>query len=304
MADENEPKNERPENRENKVNKSINVTRPQQSLGKGEQPKSNFDSSRISAHTLREQQALDKLRKKVGAADVHSGKKSQIKSIIAIILIIILIALMIIFIMMISGNKPEEQLTYDVRVSMEIENKSLLSIITETGKEELREINPGDKFPISAYARNSNDYEGDVHTNEMTPPSVYLRFKLKLILNYEERYDILIPTMTSNWYIPQEGEENQIGNVLNDKYFYYCGSIPFQRKVELFSALEFSGDAITCEDADKGRYGQIQVIVETVEANPNYLADGIWPTAPKKWVSNTYNGLYNSNIGEVDNEEN
>ena len=53
---------------------------------------------------------------------------------------------------------------------------------------------------------------------------------------------------------------------------------------ELFSQIEFSGDAITVEDG--GKYGQIQVKVESVEGNiNNILSRSLWPTAPQGWVS-------------------
>ena len=267
--------------------KVINVTKPR------EESRSSIDASRVCAHTLREQQALEKIKKQVGSLNQHDNRMSKIKTVVAIILIIVLIIIILAFVIIIGRTTTTEEENYDIRVSMEIENKSLLSVITDTGKEELRKIDPGDKLEISAYARNSNDYRGDVNTGSINPPSVFLRFRLKLILDYQDRYDILIPTMTTNWYKYNAEDESVIENGVkeDDHYYYYCGSIPYQRKVELFSELEFSGDAIDCDDG--GKYGQIQVVVETIEADTDYLVNGIWPTAPKRWILDMQMGKYN-----------
>ena len=68
--------------------KIIDVTKP-----KSEPVRSSIDASRVSEHTMREQQALEKLRKQVGASTRSDNRSSKIKSIVAIILIIILIIL-------------------------------------------------------------------------------------------------------------------------------------------------------------------------------------------------------------------
>ena len=164
-------------------NKVINVTKPRE-------VKSNIDTSRVSDLTLREQQALERLSKKVGASTRSKDRASNIKSIIAIILVIILIILAIVFIVLISQNKPTEEEEYDVRMSMQIENKSILSIVTDTGKEELRKISPGDVLPIKAYVRNSDNYSGDddLTDSNINPQNVYVRFKIKVILGYDVRY--------------------------------------------------------------------------------------------------------------------
>ncbi len=294
MADDNNNQNKNNQNPQSSPQKEpkkvIDVTKP-----KSEPQRSSIDASRVSAHTLREQQALEKLKKQVGTLDQHDNRMSKIKTIVAIILIIILIIIIIAFIIVIGRTNRTEEENYDIRVSMEIENKSLLSVITESGKEELRKINPGDKLAISAYARNANDYTGDVNTGSINPPNVFVRFRLKLILDYEDRYDILIPTMTDNWYKYNFEDESELANGVteDDHFYYYCGSVPYQRRIELFSELEFSGDAITCDDG--GKYGQIQVVVESIEADTNNLVNGIWPTAPQRWILDMVSGKYNTN---------
>ena len=289
MADEENRKNNSGQSNSPR-NQSINVTKP-----KNQTPMSNIDGSRVSDHTLREQQALEKLRKKVATADIHTGKTSKIKSLIAIILVVILIIVLIAFFAIITQNTETPKEDSAIRVSMELVNTSVLSVVTEEGMQELRPIWPGDKLPISAYARNSEEAEGDVYTSEVLPPNVYVRFKIRFILDYQDRYDIIVPTMTPNWTKFDAELESNIndGVKVDDHYYYYCGSLPFQKRVELFSELEFDGNKIFIEDA--GKYGQIQVIVESIEAKTDYLLNNVWPTAPKRWILDIVTGKYNTN---------
>lgn len=271
-------------------NKSINVTKPRTQM-------SNIDASMVSDHTLREQQSLERLKKKIGKIDVKESKASKIKSIVAIILVIVLIIILIVFIMLLSQNKVEPEEKDSIKVSMEIENKSILSVISDEGIEVLRPIWPGDKLPIRAYARNSNDIDGDITQSELTGTNQYVRFKIRLILDYEDRYEIIVPTMSTNWTKYDAELEALINNGVteDDHYYYFCGSVAHQRKIELFSELEFDGNKIFIEDA--GKYGQIQVIVESIDASTDNLLNGIWPSAPRRWVLDMVAGKYSSNVG-------
>lgn len=278
----NTPNNTPPKPPDRPPDRAVNVTKPQQD----KLSNSAIDASRVSAHTLREEQALEKLKRQIGNINQKENRSGKIKTIVAIILIIVLIVLAIAFIAVIGKNTNIQEENYDVKLSMQIENKSAFSIITDTGREQLREIHPGDRLPVKAYMRNSEDYRGDAYTGDRTPPNIYVRFKLVLVLDYQERYDILIPTMSNKWYRYNEEDESKIigGVTSDDKYYYYLGAVTFLQRVELFSELEFSGDAITCDDG--GKYGQVQVFVESVEANINSItSDSIWPTAPKYWVT-------------------
>lgn len=270
-------------------NKSIDVTKPRE-------VRSNIDTSRVSELTIREQQALERLTKKVGASTRSKDRVSNMKSIIAIILVVVLVLLAIVFIILINQNKPTEEQTYDVRMSMQIENKSILSVITDTGKEELRKISPGDVLPIKAYVRNSDNYSGDTDltNSNINPQNVYVRFKIKVMLGYDIRYDIVRPTINSNWYIFNLDDEANLpnGRTETDYFYYYKGSLPYSKRAELFSELEFYGPAISCDDG--GKYGQIQVIVESTPALPDAISNNVWPTAPRRWIVDTITGKYNA----------
>ena len=288
MADDNKNKNSGQSNSPQK-NKSINVTKPKHTPT----PMSNIDASRVSAHTMKEQQALEKLKKQIGSLDQHENRASKIKTIVAIILVIILLAIIAIFILLMF-SKPEDDGVDDtaIKVSMNIENKSALSVISEEGFETLRPIFPGDVLPIRAYARNSDNYSGDIIDSEVVSSSVYVRFKIRFILNYEDRYDIIVPTITKNWTKFNLEQELSINNGVkeDDHYYYYCGALANQQRVELFSELEFDGNKIFIEDA--GKYGQIQVIVDSIKADTNSLINNVWPSAPKRWILDMVSGKY------------
>ena len=175
-----------------------------------------------------------------------------------------------------------------MKLSMQIENKSSLSIITEAGVQQLREINPGDKVPLRATVSNSDDMS--IPDGSEDPPQIYVRFRLVLILDYQERYDIMIPTMSDKWYRYDAEIENKFHNGVkeDDHYYYYKGTLDYLEREELFSEIEFSGDAITCDDG--GKYGQIQVHVESIEANISTIIDrSLWKTAPQGWIAEMLN---------------
>ena len=265
-------------------NRIINVTKPQQ------QSSSNIDASRVSAYTLKEQQSLERLKKKVGNLDQKESKSGAIKTIVAIILVILLIVIAVLFVMVLNKNSTTSEESYDMRLSMQIENKSALSIITEAGQEQLRKINPGDRIALRSSVRNAFDIRGDVVGEGEYAPAIYVRFKLVLILDYQERYDIMVPTMSDKWHKYDAEVEQSIANGVfeNDHYYYYIGSLSFMEPAELFSEIEFDGDVITCEDG--GKYGQIQVHVEAIEANiGNIVNRSVWKSAPQDWVNKMLN---------------
>lgn len=286
--------------------KRIDVTKPRTGVYKDRRP-AIVDDVPEPTEKDREREALERLRNRatgrVATPRVDSGGsvakvkkprssgefKKNIKVAIAILLVLIVIAILIVFVIFIGRNGVVEDGFSDIRVSLKMENKSSLTMVTETGEEVLRELNPGDTIQLRAYARNSNDYRGDVASNNSaTPTSVYVRFKVVLILGYEERYDLLKPNVGSVWYRYNAEDEADImggGVTEDDGYYYYNGSLGFNGRVELFTEIELIGKNFTCDDG--GKYGQIQVIVEAVEAVQENLIDGrVWSTAPRHWVLN------------------
>lgn len=282
-------------------NNPIDVTKPRSTYDRNNRPEIvDEEPVYVPTDKEREQAALERLRKRAsGLDDSPSGKPARVKakrdkgdsskrnkSIIAIILVLLIVAMIAFFLFFLSNQSGGQEESYDIRVSMKIENKSALSLVTETGQEILREIAPGDKIPLRAYARNSEDYRGDPSTSQSdAAKNIYIRFKIVVILDYEERNEIVAPNIGEMWYRYNHEDESQIlnGVQFDDGYFYYKDIVRFQQRIELFSELEFVGDNIFCEDG--GKYGQIQVIVESIEAVPENIINGsVWPTAPKHWV--------------------
>ena len=274
MADENDKER----------NRSIDVTKPKK---QPQQQTSHIDASRVSAYTLREQASLEKLKKQVGNLNQKENRTGRIKTIIAVVLVLILIALAIVFVVIIGKNSKTEEESYDVRVSMQIENKAALSVITDTGQEVLRKINPGDRIPLSAYIRNSSNPHGDILEEGEQPKPIYVRFKMVLILDYVERYDIMVPTMSDKWYkFNIDDEKLFFGNggvSTDDHYYYYVGVLGVMEPEQLFTEILFDGNVLTCEDG--GKYGQIQVHVESIPADIGSITSRtIWQTAPEAWI--------------------
>lgn len=278
-------------------NNPINVTKPRPTYDRNNRPEIIDEVEHVPTDAERERAALERLRNRATGVDTSPSVKTKpardkgetskkVKSIIAIVLVLVIVALIVFFIIFLGKNGGGEEESYDIRVSMKIENKSILSVVTETGQEVLREIAPGERVPLRAYARNSDDYRGDpTSSTGQTSKNIYIRFKLVLILDYEERSEILAPNIGEMWYRYNHEDESLITNGVqfDDGYFYYRDVVYFQQRVELFSELKFDGNYIFCEDG--GKYGQIQVIVESIEAVPENVINGtVWPTAPKHWV--------------------
>lgn len=270
-------------NKAKEPSKIIDVTKPKQ-------PSGMSTSSNLSAYTLHEQQALEKLRRSVGGVSSKGGDRgsraSLMKTIIAIVLILILIALAILFVIIIGGGNKSQEEAYDVRVSMQIENESSLKIVTDSGQEKFRDISPGDTVPVSAYVRNSDNYMGDNSDEIGESKNIYVRFKYKFILNYKDATEKIQPKISDKWYRFNYEDESKFGDQAIkefDGYYYYLGTLSFMQRAELFSEIKFLGEQIFWEDG--GHYGQIQVIVESMEANQDYIeGENRWPTAPRHWI--------------------
>lgn len=282
-------------NNDDKKNRSIDVTKPQKPSSQ-----TNIDASRVSAYTLREQQSLDKLKKQVGNLNQKENRASNIKTIAAIILVVMLLILAVLFIIIIGRGSSVEEEIQDMRLSVQIENKSTFSVITEVGQEQLREINPGDRVPLRASVRNSKDIRGDAVEEGTNITPIYVRFKIVLVLDYEERYDIIVPTMSDRWckYDPETEPLN--GVKVDDHYYYLLGSLRFMEAEELFSEILFDGNVITCDDG--GKYGQVQVLVDCIPAQLDTVINRqFWQTAPQAWI-NKLNQLSNTGSGSVESE--
>lgn len=275
-------------NKAKKPSKIIDVTKPRSKSSDS----LSINTANLSSHTLHEQQALEKLKRSIGGVSssksraASASRNSMLKTIVAIGLVVVLVALAVIFIVIVGGRNESQEEAYDVRVSMQIENQSSLKIITESGQERFRDISPGDVVPVSAYVRNSDNYQGDNSDEVGESKSIYVRFKFSFVLNYKEANEKIEPKIGEKWYRYKESDEEKFGEQgikEDDGYYYYLGALSFMQRAELFSEIKFVGKEIVWEDG--GHYGQIQVIVESMEANIDYIeGENRWPTAPRHWI--------------------
>ena len=290
------------EDKFNKSNKSnaIDVTKPRPMSGPqsggampsapksggGVMPKEKVEVT----DAQRQHELLTKLSQKHTATHektkVKADRAGAFKTVIAVLLSMVVIGLGVAFMFVISDNKSNEESFYELRASLQIDNKSTLTVISETGREQLKKIEPGDVLDIGATVQNSNNFGGDPR-QEKNPPHVYVRFKIYFILNYADRYDVLKPKINSNvWYrYNAENETKYVNGVKeDDNWYYFCGSLAFQQKAQLFSEVLVDGNSLTVDDG--GHYGQIVVVVEVIEADENaIISEGMWSTAPREWVS-------------------
>lgn len=282
MAEQDNKKDNVNNEKRPKPQKIINVTKPKQSST----PLSHIDATKVSSHTLREQHALEKLKKQVGGVKTKDRNSSLLKTIIAIVLAVILLALAVLFVLIIGRDKPTEEDNYDVRVSLQIENDASLRIVTESGKEKFKDIDPGDVVPVSAFVRNSDDYSGDNVQEIGESSAIFVRFKVQFVLNYKVANEKIKIKVSDKWYRYNKDSELEFGQegiLEDDGYYYYLGSLSFMQRAELFSEIEFVGEEIFCEDG--GHYGQIKVSVESIHASLDLIeGENAWPTAPRNWI--------------------
>jgi len=255
----------------------------------------------------RQHELLTKLSEKHATTHAKAKEKADrsgiVKTVIAILLIVVVIALAVVFMFVISDNKSNEESFYELRASLQIDNKSTLTVISESGREQLREIEPGDILDIGATVQNANNFGGDPR-EEKNPPNVYVRFKIYFILNYADRFDVLKPKVNTDvWYrYNAEDESKHINGVKeDDNWYYFCGRLAFQQKAQLFSEVLVDGNSLTVDDG--GHYGQIVVVVEVIEADENAIkSEGMWNTAPREWVSMMTAPIDNGDVDSVESD--
>ena len=72
---------------------------------------------------------------------------------------------------------------------------------------------------------------------------------------------------------------------------HYKGFLGSQESTNLFSAIQFYGPNLSCDDG--GKYGQIRIEVESMEADFEYIrSDSAWSTRPDGWFDYMQNVYY------------
>lgn len=215
------------------------------------------------------------------------------KRILIILLIIILLAGVGVAIYFFTRNKGTIVGGAEIRLS----SNMIENIDPEQGSPSdisirKKEIYPGDKFPVVVGVRNSNKYEGDEET-DVNGTNIYIRYKIALVLDGVEYYNVLNPTLTEiekeNWHIYNPDEEAE--NYEWDGYYYFYGSLKPQQRLTLFNEVQFSYE--NSVNAFGGKSAEIIITIEAVEANLKNIGEdssSAWSTAPRRWLKNMEQG--------------
>ena len=267
---------------------SVDVTKPRETTTPSQ---STATPSQPTAEELQEQrrlEALEKIKQNQSQRLKSSARSGVIKKVFIGVFAALLAGLVIaLIVFMVMGTGDKEEAVY-TRLSMVVNNTDMTYVVLETGEVILRPINPGDTLAISSMVRNSHEIGGDTINVAVPPPAIFVRFRVYLILDYEYRYDVIKLDYDEDlWY--RYDEDYDYGE--DDHYYYYMGSLVSQEAVDLFSALTFYGPSLTVEDG--GKYGQIQIEVEAIEANFEFIRnDTAWLSRPDGWFDYMQNQFY------------
>lgn len=233
----------------------------------------------------------DEQLKKLGQQlNQNPNKKKKGSKWIIIILILLVVALGAFAIWYFLQGKSDIEDGNAIRISMDVQE-----IIDGTVSDIFKEgttISPGDSFDVVCKARNANNFGGDnVDATDQTP--IYIRFKIVLIVDGKEYYDMVTPNAVEGlWHTYDKDEED--ANYVWDNYYYYYGKLNYNASVELFNTLTFHFENIP--NSFGGKEGQIVITIDAVEANKDIIGveGGAWESAPKTWSTNMKNGVNNS----------
>lgn len=215
------------------------------------------------------------------------------KRILIIVLVLILLAGIGIAIYFLSKNKNDITGGAQIKLSTQLSE----NIDPETGSGDqsitVKEVYPGDKFPVVVAVRNADKFSGDESTDGT---NIYIRYKISVVVDDQEYTKVILPVISElaaeNWhaYNPEEEKESYVW----DGYYYYYGSLKPQQSLTLFNEIQFSYENTT--NIFGGKKAQIVVSVEAVEANINNIGEeenNPWNTAPRTWIDNMKKGVNN-----------
>ncbi len=178
-----------------------------------------------------------------------------------------------------------------IRVSVSMTNKDIFYDTQVSGDLIPKTVSPGDKFKLNVIAKNSNNIMGDTDEEDWT--SIYVRFKIALIIDGIERKDFVYVEPDSQiWQRYNKEIEDQYPTsendprpvVTDDDGYYYCRLILLpNQQVTVIDWLRFSEVYIT--ELVGGHDAVLKIQIEALEAIPNILKNReIWSKAPQDWV--------------------
>lgn len=232
----------------------------------------------------------DQLKKLGQQLNQSPKKKKKGGKWIIILLILLLVALAVFAVWFFLQGKADIEEGSTIRISMDIPEQ-IEGVVGDIYKPTNR-ISPGDKYDVVCKARNANNFGGDsVDATDQTP--IYIRFKVVLIVDGKEYYNMVKPNPVEGfWHTYNKDEE--ASDYVWDNYYYYYGKLNYNASIELFDTLTFDFENIPNEFG--GKTGQIVITIDAVEANKDIIGvdGGAWESAPKTWSTNMKNGVNNN----------
>lgn len=222
--------------------------------------------------------------------DIAARKQETVNVVLTVVLFLMLVAVLTMGIYLYLQKVTSYDEDY-IRVSVSMTNKDIFYDTEVSGDRIPKSVSPGDKFNLNIIAKNSNNIMGD--TDEDIWTSIYVRFKMTLIVNGVEYKDfIYVEPDEEIWqrynkeiednYLISENDPTPV--VKEDDGYYYCRLILMpNEEVTVIDVLRFSEKNIT--EVVGGNDAVLKVQIEALESIPNILKNReIWDKAPQDWV--------------------
>ena len=222
--------------------------------------------------------------------DIAARKQETVNVVLTVVLFLMLVAVLTMGIYLYLQKVTSYDGDY-IRVSVSMTNKDIFYDTEVSGDRIPKSVSPGDKFNLNIIAKNSNNIMGD--TDEDIWTSIYVRFKMTLIVNGVEYKDfIYVEPDEEIWqrynkeiednYLISENDPTPV--VKEDDGYYYCRLILMpNEEVTVIDVLRFSEKNIT--EVVGGNDAVLKVQIEALESIPNILKNReIWDKAPQDWV--------------------
>ena len=249
-------------------------------------PRQSFSSPTLDqgkGKVDRDQRRLDALNKiKVNQTRLAGDEEKEDKRNKWILILLLLLFLILVVIAVYYFMKNVKEVVYgdDVRMSMQIDNKDILTTISSTGQKVAKPVFPGDTISLRATARNANNFYGDtLGKDEGQPQNIYLRYRIGLEIDGVTYYDMLgVKFESKTWYRFDSSRDTGT----DDNYYYCRNKVGFNNTETLFTGIVFIGDNFGYDLG--GKYCKLVVSVEAIQADKAIISEA-WATAPRSWVT-------------------
>ena len=222
--------------------------------------------------------------------DLATRKQETVNVVLTVVLFLMLVAVLTMGVYLYLQKVTSYDEDY-IRVSVSMTNKDIFYETEVSGDKIPKSVSPGDRYDLNVIAKNSNNIMGDTDSDTWT--SIYVRFKISLIINGVEYKDFIYvepdPEIWERYnkeiedtYPTSENDRTPV--VKEDDGYYYCRLILMpNEQVTVIDKLRFSEKNIT--EVVGGNDAVLKIQIEALESIPNILKNReIWDKAPQNWV--------------------